>query len=131
MDSLNFYSAFCFDGHAAVASELEKRNFELVEDMDTLIIVPEMHRQAEKTLTVGVMIFLDILSSIPIVAQIRGICTLLISPIFLRGPDEYGRHSFGRGLIARGILEFCNLGLVLLITDIAFSALKTHSMIVQ
>jgi hypothetical protein len=123
LNSLSFYSAFCFEGHAAVHMAANLSAAEIAEKKDLTDSAMES-RQRAKTANVATFIFADIVACIPIVAQIRGICTILSIRLFAERNYIPGSHEFRQGLIMRGILEFLNLGPILLITDLALSILR-------
>ena len=123
MISLDFYSAFCFEGHAAVHAATNLSAAEIAEGQGLTASAIESRHRA-KTANVATFIFSDIISCIPIVAQIRGIYTILSTRLFAERRYIPGSYEFRQGLIVRGILEFLNFGPLLLITDIALSILK-------
>lgn len=121
MTALSFGSAFCIEGHLAFAAECNRVAAEESLNQGDCANAAIFAVRTVRPISFAEMVCDDILGSIPILAQISGIFTIMISMIFLNGPDTQGRHSFGTGLVVRGILECLNLGLILLITDVVLS----------
>lgn len=131
MTELSFGSAFCFDAHTAISTEWNMRGAEASFNRGDFITATQLSLRAVQPISIGEILCDEILSSIPILAQISGIFSIMTAVLFLNGPDTGGRHSFGQGLIVRGILEILNLGLILLITDIAISIITSYARILD